>query len=77
MLQAVFEQLYFAGFREFCIIVGRGKRAIMDHFTPDWDFIKYLEGGNKVEQAEKQYTDFSAKCNCAGLLVLFKIASFK
>jgi len=49
MLQAVFEQLYAVGFREFCIIVGRGKRAIEDHFTPDWDFIEYLKGRNKAE----------------------------
>ena len=28
MLQAIFEQLYDVGFREFAFIVGRGKRAI-------------------------------------------------
>ena len=53
MLQAVFEQLYTVRFREFCIIVGRGKRAIEDHFTPDWDFIEYLKDGNKVELADE------------------------
>ncbi|RLI46215.1 hypothetical protein DRO69_03560 [Candidatus Bathyarchaeota archaeon] len=53
MLQAVFEQLYTVGFREFCIIVGRGKRAIEDHFTPDWDFIEYLKGGNKAWLADE------------------------
>ena len=35
MLQAVFEQIYDVGFREFGFIVGRGKRAIEDHFTFD------------------------------------------
>lgn len=63
MLQAVFEQLYVAGFREFCVIVGRGKRAIMDHFTPDWDFIKYLKGGNKVEQADELQEFYSKIAN--------------
>lgn len=53
LLQAVFEQLYDAGFSEFCFIVGRGKRAIEDHFTPDWDFVGYLEGTKKVEIAEE------------------------
>lgn len=53
ILQAVFEQLYEAGFSEFCFIMGRGKRAIEDHFTPDWDFVRYLESRKKVEIAEE------------------------
>lgn len=48
LLQAVFEQLYRYGIRNFCFIVGRGKRAIEDHFTPDWDYIKRME--NKVKK---------------------------
>lgn len=52
MLQAVFEQLYEVGFREFCFVVGRGKRAIEDHFTPDWDFVEYLKGKNKNGAAD-------------------------
>ena len=36
VVQLVFEQLYLAGFREFCFVVGRGKRAIEDHFTSDF-----------------------------------------
>ncbi|MCS6769700.1 MAG: sugar phosphate nucleotidyltransferase [Candidatus Caldarchaeum sp.] len=43
LLQALYEQLYEFGFREFCFVVGRGKRAIEDHFTPDWDFVDKLE----------------------------------
>jgi len=53
MLQAVFEQLYDVGFREFCLVVGRGKRAIEDHFTPDGNFVGYLENKNKVELASE------------------------
>lgn len=53
MLQAVFEQLYGVGFREFAFIVGRGKRAIEDHFSPDEDFIQYLESKNKKDFAEE------------------------
>ncbi len=53
MLQAVFEQLYSVGFREFAFIVGRGKRAIEDHFSPDEDFIQNLESKNKKDFTEE------------------------
>jgi len=53
VLQVVFEQLYDVGFREFCFVVGRGKRAIEDYFTPDRDFTKYLVKRKKREQAEE------------------------
>jgi len=43
IVQLIFEQLYSVGFREFCFIVGRGKRAIEDHFTPDFSFISRLD----------------------------------
>lgn len=51
MLQAIFEQLYDTGFREFAFIVGRGKRAIEDHFSPDEDFIKNLKDKKKEDLA--------------------------
>jgi UTP--glucose-1-phosphate uridylyltransferase len=51
MVQVVFEQLYDAGLREFCYVVGKGKRAIEDHFTPDLDCIRNLEGMGKSGQA--------------------------
>ncbi len=50
LLQALYEQLYRFGFREFCFVVGRGKRAIEDHFTPDWDFIEKLDKMGKSSQ---------------------------
>ena len=53
MLQAVFEQLYDAEFREFCIIVGRGKRAIEDHFTPEWSYVEYLRSKYKAGPADE------------------------
>src|SRR5436309_4406561 len=43
IVQLVFEQLYHVGFREFCFIVGRGKRAIEDHFTPDFSYVSMLD----------------------------------
>ena len=40
LVQPVFEQLFDEGIREFCFIVGRGKRAIEDHFTPDFKYVR-------------------------------------
>src|SRR2546425_10359692 len=47
IVQLVFEQLHQVGFREFCFIVGRGKRAIEDHFTPDFNFVSMLDRKGK------------------------------
>ena len=51
VVQLVFEQLFEAGLREYCYIVGRGKRGIEDHFTPDAKCITTLEGMGKNGQA--------------------------
>lgn len=42
VVQAIFEQLHTAGVRRFFVIVGRGKRAIEDHFSPDLRFVEFL-----------------------------------
>jgi len=47
ILQVIFEQLYDFGLREFYFIVGRTKRAIEDHFTPDFDYIDKLNASGK------------------------------
>lgn len=69
MLQAIFEQLHSAGFREFAFIVGRGKRAIEDHFSPDEDFIQYLESKNKRDLAE-DLQEFYDKINNSNILFI-------
>lgn len=51
VVQMVFEQLYDAGLREFCFVVGRGKRGMEDHFTPDSNFVRLLEGMGRNGQA--------------------------
>jgi UTP--glucose-1-phosphate uridylyltransferase len=48
LLQALFEQLYAFGFRDFCFVVGRGKRAIEDHFTPDREYVSKLNNKGKM-----------------------------
>ena len=51
LLQMVFEQLYDVGFREFCFVVGRGKRSIEDHFTPDHNSVVMLKSRGRGDQA--------------------------
>jgi UTP--glucose-1-phosphate uridylyltransferase len=60
LLQAVFEDLYSKGFREFCFVVGRGKRAIEEHFTPDFGFLDELRRRGKLFEAE-MLEDFYGK----------------
>ena len=47
LLQYVYEQLYSMSFRDYCFIVGREKRSIEDHFTPDETYLRDLSGDNK------------------------------
>ena len=51
VVQMVFEHLYDVGLRQFCFIVGRGKRGLEDHFTPDLQYIKNLQAIGKENQA--------------------------
>jgi len=67
LVQAIFEQLYSAGVRDFYIVVGRGKRAIEDHFSPDPRFLAYLEKNGKVP---KGMSDFYEKIKSSKLVFL-------
>jgi UTP--glucose-1-phosphate uridylyltransferase len=51
LLQIVFEQLHNVGFRGFCFVVGRGKRSIEDHFTPDYNSVSMLRNKGMSGQA--------------------------
>lgn len=42
VLQAIFEQFFEAGFRHYCFVIGRGKRAIEDHFTRHSEYLEVL-----------------------------------
>lgn len=53
LIQVIFEQLYSVGVREYFIVVGRGKRAIEDHFTPDQNFINILRQKGKDNYADE------------------------
>jgi len=67
MLQAIFEQLYDIGLREFYFIVGRGKRAITDHFLPDQSFLDSLKKINKHEIAD-ELEDFYKKVESSAIV---------
>ena len=69
MLQTIFEQLYDVGFREFAFIVGRGKRAIEDHFLSDEDFIRYLKNKNKKDLAQ-ELQEFYNKINDSNIVFI-------
>jgi UTP--glucose-1-phosphate uridylyltransferase len=69
MLQAIFEQLYDVGFREFAFVVGRGKRAIEDHFSPDEEFIQHLGTLNKNDLAE-ELLEFYKKINNSNIVFI-------
>ena len=60
VVQLIFEELYKANLREYCFIVGREKRNIEDHFTPDADCVKNLNHGGKNGLAS-QLKDFYEK----------------
>jgi len=53
VIQIVFESLYNAGIRDFCFVVGRGKRVLEDYFTPDYSFDKLLRTRGLVNKAEE------------------------
>ena len=64
LLQIVFEQLFDFGVREFCFIVGRGKRSIEDHFSPDKAFTQELKSRSKHEHAENLERFYSMVRDC-------------
>jgi UTP--glucose-1-phosphate uridylyltransferase len=51
IVQVIFEELFDIGIREFYFVVGRGKRAIEDHFSADLELINSLNGHGKEAQA--------------------------
>lgn len=49
LLEIIFENLFDFGFRNFCIIVGRGKEQIENHLSPHYDFIDLLKKKGEYE----------------------------
>jgi len=60
ILQVIYESLFEYGMSNFCFIVGKTKRAVQEHFTPDYDMVKELKK-NKKKKLEKIMNDFFKK----------------
>ena len=58
VVQVAFERLYDAGLREFCFVVGRGKRSIEDQFTLDTEFMAHLKRLAPTPQLIKEMEHF-------------------
>jgi len=67
VVQLVYEQLFNAGFREFCFIVGRGKRTIEDHFSPDLRYLDKLEESGR-SQASRDLEEFYKKIETSTII---------
>jgi UTP--glucose-1-phosphate uridylyltransferase len=61
ILQLIYEQLYDAGMREFILVVGRGKRAVEDHFTPDYSYLELLRSHGS--SLLRDFEDFYKRIN--------------
>lgn len=57
LIQALFEEFFQFGLREYCIIVGRQKRAIEDHFTIDRDLLQNLDPKSSLRKELKRFYD--------------------
>jgi len=69
LIQVIFEQLFDMGIRDFFIIVGRGKRAIEDHFTIDSGFLDFLRRKGKNCYAD-ELESFYKKINESNIVFL-------
>jgi len=50
LIQTIYEKFFGFGLREYCIIVGRQKRTIEDHFTSNQNLLKNLEKNVKYRK---------------------------
>jgi UTP--glucose-1-phosphate uridylyltransferase len=57
VVQAVYDQLFVSGIKDFYIVVGKGKRAIQDHFNIDAGFLELLRNRGKTVKALSEFYD--------------------
>jgi UTP--glucose-1-phosphate uridylyltransferase len=67
LIQLVFEGLHELGLRQFCFVVGRGKRTIEDQFTLDGAFIQYLKKQMKYAQM-REMQEFYSKVRSSSII---------
>ena len=57
LIQTIYEKFFNLGLREYCIIVGKQKRTIEDHFTSNQEFLKNFKKNTKYRKdLEKFYS---------------------
>tara|TARA_B100000029_G_scaffold116389_1_gene109175 strand:- start:10344 stop:11177 length:834 start_codon:yes stop_codon:yes gene_type:complete len=57
LIQIIFEKFYNFGLQEYCIIVGKQKRTIEDHFLPNREFLKNFQKKSRFRMdLEKFYS---------------------
>ncbi|TMK45530.1 MAG: hypothetical protein E6G55_08300, partial [Actinobacteria bacterium] len=71
ILQIIYESLYQYNIRDFCFIVGRTKRAVKDHFTPDYEFANFLKKEKKDNLTEVLY-DFFLKLKKSNMTFIYQ-----
>ena len=71
ILQVIFESLYDYKIRDFCFVVGRTKRAVEEHFTPDVDLITYLKKEKKIKLA-KIINDYFKKLEKSNIIFTYQ-----
>lgn len=69
ILQVIFESLYDYNIKDFCFIVGRTKRAVKDHFTPNLDLLDLLKKERKIE-LRSQLNDFFKKLTRSNIIFI-------
>jgi len=71
ILQEIFESLYQYGIRDFCFVVGKSKRAVEDHFTPDYDLLNDLQLMKKPKLS-KIMKEFFQKLDSSSIIFTYQ-----
>lgn len=64
VVQIIFEQLFDAGVREYCIVTGKGKQTIEKHFVQDYQFVSELL---KLKKSTGMLSDFYRKLDVSDI----------
>lgn len=60
LIQIIYEQFFDLGLQNFCFVVGKQKRAIEDHFTPDFSLTKTIKIDKQIiNELNSFYTKIS------------------
>ena len=69
ILQVIYESLYDYKIRDFCFIVGKTKRSVEDHFTPNYDLLDLLKRERK-KKLLKILEDFFKKIERSNIIFI-------